>query len=118
VSVQLFRAYAIGAAVSAIIEAFSKKYHELMTGELELPLLIGSRAENICEMLKDFDKVHAYRNRGVLEIELRGFNVICGLMDLLWDGITLGWDNSEKELLERFVAKKYTVFAICVWENF
>jgi dGTPase len=87
VSVQLFRSYAIGAAVSAVIDAFSSKYDELITGGLKDPLLTNSRAENFCELLKDFDKIHAYRYRGVLEIELGGFNVINDLMDLFWEGI-------------------------------
>ena len=102
---QLFRAYAIGAAASAAIDAFGRKYEEVMTGELRDPLLIDSRAQNLCEVLKDFDKIHAYRNRRVLEIELDGFNIINDLMDLLWEGIT------QRESFSQVSSPRSTPFA-------
>jgi dGTPase len=38
--------------------------------------------------MKEFDKQHAYHHRRVLEIELRGYNVVNDLLDMFWRGIT------------------------------
>jgi dGTPase len=88
VSMQLFRAYAIGAMISAVTQAFKERYDEIMIGDFAKPIIEVSKAHDFCEMLKSFDREHAYRHRRVLEIELRGFNIIHGLMDMLWRGIT------------------------------
>ncbi len=87
VSVQMFRAYAIGAMISAVITAFEDNYDELMTGTFPKSLLEVSHAHDFCAAMKDFDFTHAYKHRGVLEIELNGYNVLQGVMDLLWRGI-------------------------------
>jgi dGTPase len=84
----MFRVYAIGSMISAIIREFEARYDEIMTGKMASPLLDVSKAHRFCEVLKRFDFQHAYKHRGVLEIELKGFNVIHDLMDMLWRGIT------------------------------
>lgn len=88
VAMQIFRSRAIHVMISAAIDAFETNYERIMTGTLEKPLVEASRATGLCDALKAFDKEHAYRNRRVLEIELNGFNVINGLMDMLWRGVT------------------------------
>ncbi|SFU96585.1 MULTISPECIES: dGTP triphosphohydrolase [unclassified Methylobacterium] len=87
VSMQIFRTNAITALISAIIRAFEARYDDIMVGELEEPLLAASVGGTFASAMKAFDGEYAYRHRRVLEIELDGFNVIHGLMDLLWRGI-------------------------------
>lgn len=88
VSMQIFRTHAMGVMVGAVMRRFEAGYDEMMAGTFEAPLVDASEAFNLCEVLKEFDRLYAYRNRQVLEIELRGFNTLQGLMTLLWRGIT------------------------------
>lgn len=88
VSMQVFRSHAIHAAVTAVILAFQERYDDIMTGQFQGSLLDESKAAVLCEMIKQFDRRHAYQHRSVLEVELKGHNTISGLMDLLWRGIS------------------------------
>jgi dGTPase len=88
VSMQLFRAYAITAMVSATITSFEQNYDPIMTGEMERALLDASAAATLVGRLKKFDHAHAYSHRRVLELELEGHGVIQRLMTMLWHGIT------------------------------
>lgn len=87
VSMQVFRANAISAMISAVINEFERRYDEIMTVGLDRPLLDESIAARLAEALKEFDVEHAYKNRRVLEIELTGYNTIQELMSMLWQGI-------------------------------
>lgn len=88
VSMQIFRTRAMGVMVGSVLARFEAGYDEIMDGRFEAPLVDASDAYKLCEVLKEFDRLYAYRNRQVLEIELRGFNTLHGLMTLLWRGIT------------------------------
>ncbi len=88
VSMQLFRANAITAMVSATITSFRQNYDAIMTGAMERPLLESSGAASLVQRLKKFDHAHAYSHRRVLELELEGHGVIQRLMTMLWHGIT------------------------------
>lgn len=105
VSMQVFRAYAITAMVSAVIRAFEEQYEAIMTTGLERPLIDLSRANLFAVEMKKFDTEHAYRHRKVLEIELGGFNTIQGLLDMLWRGIT------ERESYENLGSRRTSPFA-------
>jgi dGTPase len=105
VSMQIFRANAITAMVSAVIGAFNKKYNDIMTGRLEEPLLDVSIARAFAKEMKEFDKQHAYSHRRVLEIELAGYNTVSELLDMLWRGIT------ERVSLERVESSRESPFA-------
>lgn len=88
VSMQTFRTHAIGVTMDAVLRRFEDGYDEIMEGRFEQPLMDESAAHNLCEALKRFDREYAYKNRQVLEIELRGFNTLHGLLSLLWRGIS------------------------------
>jgi dGTPase len=105
VSMQIFRANAITAMVSAVIQSFEERYEEIMTGKLDDPLIDISSAANFAREMKEFDVQHAYKHRRVLEIELSGFNTIQGLMDLLWRGIV------ERERFEDVGSTRTSPFA-------
>jgi dGTPase len=51
-------------------------------------LIDVSNARKLCSALKKFDKIHAYRHRSVLQVELAGYNTIRKLMDFFWVAIT------------------------------
>lgn len=87
VSMQKFRVYAIHGMVSSIVKAFESQYDDIMQGQFQKSLIDISDASALCRGLKKFDYAHGYRNRDVLAIELEGYNVLHGLMDMLWRGI-------------------------------
>jgi len=88
ITMQMFRVYAIAFMVPSIVQAYKDNKEEIEKGALEKPLIDVSDAKAFCDGLKEFDKAHAYKNKRVLEVELNGFNVLSGVMDFLWIGIT------------------------------
>jgi dGTPase len=109
VSMQKFRTYAIHVMVSAVIESFERNYDAIMNGTFEHDLLTQSKAAELCAELKKFDSEYGYRSRGVLEIELEGFNAIHALLDLMWRGIT------EREEFSDPASKRRTPFSRYVY---
>ena len=87
VSMQRFRVYAIGGMVNAVTKAFNINQDNLLQGNLSNPLIKKSDAKELCAKLKEFSKLHAYSHSSVLGLELQGFNVIQGLMDMIWAAI-------------------------------
>ena len=87
VAMQLFRAEAITAMVSAVINDFVGNYEAMMVGGLDRSLLSMGAAGVLAKRLRDFDKAHACRDRAVMRLELNGHNVLGELMDMLWIGI-------------------------------
>lgn len=87
VSMQRFRVYAIGEMVRAATDEFCDNEEKYINGTQAKPLLENSDAETLRKTLKKFSVNHAYRHRSVLEVELKGYNVIRGLMDFFWAAI-------------------------------
>lgn len=111
VSMQKFRVYSINAMMSAVIRAFCDNYEQIMNCAFETDLISASKAARFAEALKEFDSLHAYRNYRVRGLELEGFNVINGLMDFLWRGIT------EREDFSDLSSKRTTPFASYVYSR-
>jgi dGTPase len=61
---------------------------EFRTKPSDKNLLELSKGQRLRDLLKDFAFRHAYKHRSVLCIELEGYNVIRGLMDMFWAAIT------------------------------
>lgn len=87
ISMQMFRVFAIGEMVSAVSSAFTKNYDAIMSGTFEGDLIDSSEAKALCKALKDCSLKHAFLHKSVLEIELKGHNIIHSLMDLMWPSI-------------------------------
>lgn len=87
ISMQRFRVFAIGELVKAATQAFVENENTLILGECKASLLELSRGETLRELLKSFSYKHAYTHPSVLRVELEGYNVIMGLMDLFWAAI-------------------------------
>lgn len=88
VSMQKFRVHAIHAMVSTAIQTFQNNYADIMSANFSGDLMANGKAAKFCAALKAFDRQHGYRNRGVLELELVGYNALHDLMEMLWRGIT------------------------------
>jgi dGTPase len=74
--------------IREVTSLFVKKEEELLKGEVVQPLLDVSGAQRLRGALKDFSFRHAYTHKSVLCVELNGFNVITGLMYMLWAAVT------------------------------
>jgi len=94
-SMQMFRVFAIGEMVSAVIDAFLDKMDQIEKGELKKDLISVSDAALLCDKLKDFAFENAYKHRSVLELELEGHKVIHSIMDMLWSAIESRGDPAE-----------------------
>lgn len=105
VSMQMFRVYAIAQMVSDITVEFERRVQDMLTGEYTGELMADSACANLCQTLKDFALAHAFRHKSVLATELRGHNVLIGLMDLLWEAITDRVDEND------VASKRRTPFA-------
>ena len=88
ISMQMFRVAAIGEMVSDVSIAFVQNKEKIMNGQLDQDLIKVSNSDNLCEYLKEFDRIHAYKHRSVLEVELTGYNTIRKLMDFFWVAIS------------------------------
>ncbi|WP_281247492.1 dGTP triphosphohydrolase [Vreelandella utahensis] len=87
ISMQMFRVKAISSMINPIVEEFASNSSMIMANEYEGTLIESTIASNLCKQLKKFDFELGYKNKNVLELELRGANYIHSLMDMLWHAI-------------------------------
>ena len=102
---QRFRVNAIGVSVRSVLTAYENHYDDIMSGGLKSDLVSLSSVGKLVSKLKNFAFEHAYRHSSVLALELRGFNTIYSLMDMLWEGI------SKRESYVFVSSKRTTPFA-------
>lgn len=95
ISMQMFRVFAIGDMVSAVTDAFSQNYEAIMSGAFAGDLIDASDAKSLCDGLQKCSLNHAFRHKSVLEIELKGHNIIHSLMDMMWPAIVMRGDPLE-----------------------
>lgn len=88
ISMQVFRIRAMGVLMRALTEAWLRQQQALLDGAFTGELLDVSSAGVFIATLRQFNQRHVYRHPSVLKVELRGFEVIHELMDMLWFAIT------------------------------
>ncbi|MGD9888876.1 MAG: dGTP triphosphohydrolase [Halothiobacillaceae bacterium] len=88
ISMQVFRIRAMGVLMRALTEAWIRQQQAILEGEFVGELLESSTAGAFIAALRQFNQRHVYRHPSVLKVELRGFEVIHELMDMLWVAIT------------------------------
>ena len=88
ISMQVFRIRAMGVLMRALTEAWLRQQQAILDGEFVGELLEASSAGVFIATLRQFNQRHVYRHPSVLKVELRGFEVIHELMDMLWFAIT------------------------------
>jgi len=87
ISMQRFRVFAIGEMIRAAIVIFIKNQKDFLSGEEEKGIMELSKGEKLRSLLKEFGRKHGYTHKSVLKVELQGYNVIHGLMDIFWASI-------------------------------
>lgn len=87
ISMQRFRVFAIAELVKEARNTFIQYESDFVSGNSTSGLLKRSKGELFRKSLKDFAFKNAYTHKEVLKVELQGYNVIRGLMDILWAAI-------------------------------
>jgi len=87
ISMQMMRVCSISALINPVVDEFSNSIESILDGGYKDDLIKNSEANSFCKALKRFDLELGYKNKSVLELELRGSNYIKSLMTMLWEGI-------------------------------
>ncbi|MEI8281890.1 MAG: dNTP triphosphohydrolase [Armatimonadota bacterium] len=87
ISMQMFRVRAIGLMVTSVTKQFMASTSSVLAGTEPKSLIELSDVNVLRNELKAFASKHAYQHKTVLEVELKGYNTIQELMDLLWMAI-------------------------------
>lgn len=89
------RAAAINALIDEVIDEFKKREPAMLKGKFTKALGDGIPSRGVLKEIKDLMKVKVYCNRGVLEVEAAGFQIIPGLLDLFWTAVSDGVRKKE-----------------------
>lgn len=102
ISMQMFRVKAISLMIVDATNVFVSHIDQIMNHKIEggFELIQNSPSKKLCNILKEFDRLHGFRNSEVLKLELEGNNYITGAMGLLWKAIST--PESEREAYERY----------------
>ena len=84
-----FRTAAIGILVPATFAAFKERYDEIMRGAYTAELVKDCDDAGLLKHLKALGRERVYCTPSNLRLELMGRRVICGLMDLFWEGASV-----------------------------
>jgi len=85
---QMFRVNAIHLMVSAVAGLFIAERSSILRGEFAGELIEDSAARDLCRLLKRMVRDNSYHNKNVLQLNLKGSNIINELMNYFWLGIT------------------------------
>lgn len=88
-SMQMFRVNAIYELIRAATAAYVSNVGKMLESTIKpnFELVAESNGCKLSEMLKQFDHRHGFQNKNVLELEMRGHNLIISTMDMLWTAI-------------------------------
>lgn len=94
---QTFRVAAISHLVVSARQRFRQRYAEIMNGEYHKELLLDdeSDAAGLINTCKKILRLHVYRHRDILSLEVRGRRVIHDLMEFFWEAVK-GYHNERK----------------------
>ncbi|MCU4676099.1 dNTP triphosphohydrolase [Catenovulum sp. 2E275] len=108
VSMQMFRVYSISAMVKALLDTYVSDIHKILKGDIQphYVLLEQSAAKAFCQTMKQFDMIHGYQHKSVLELELKGNNYISGIMDMLWQGIENEHNSIHSSLFGKYAYQR------------
>ena len=88
--VQAFGINVIIQSAMAIQQAFKDKYEDIMSGEYHGELYRDSMAGALIEACKKVGRKYIYCAKENLKLELMGRRVIHDLMDIFWEGASIG----------------------------
>lgn len=83
---QMFRTYAIGVNVDAVVAAFKKYYEEIMRGQYHGELIKSGDTGPFVKACKQIARERVFTSSDIIRLELMGKQVIFDLMDFFWEG--------------------------------
>ncbi len=100
--VQYLRARLISYLVNRVQEVFMQHEEELLSGTLNKPLidLIPDQEKKLIKTIDAFSYEYIYNHRSVVEIEMAGYNVIGGLLDVFFNAIIDPGNTRSKKVLQ------------------
>jgi dGTPase len=102
-SISSLRALAINAVVKQVAEAFCARERELLAGEQRVPLTELISAHSALQDIQRLSIERCYKAEQVLRVELAGYEVLGGLLDLLVPAVLANVDarsKRQRKLLE------------------
>jgi len=92
---QAFRIHVIIQSAKAIEKAFKEKYEDIMKGNYHNELYKDSEAGALIKACKEVGIKYIYRSNETLKLELMGRQVIRDLMDIFWEGASIGYKKEK-----------------------
>lgn len=80
--IRFARAMAVGRCIRLLRETMEQQYEAMMNGTLDRSLMKASALRDDYEAVSQFSQQRIYSHESVMRIEITGFNVIRGLMEL------------------------------------
>ncbi|MBQ2814389.1 MAG: dNTP triphosphohydrolase [Akkermansia sp.] len=80
--IRFARAMAVGHCIRLLRETMEAQYEAMMEGSLDRSLMKVSALRDDYEAVSRFSRQHIYNHESVMKIEITGFNVIHGLLEL------------------------------------
>lgn len=116
------RSVAIGVLINQCANAFSERADAIAAGTFDRALVDGIPAAALLEEMEALMKDRVYKSRGVLAVEVAGFQVISGLLGILVDALVCHSDRSKSEKVRQLMPAAYLA-SDCrphptVYENF
>jgi len=93
--VRYLRVMAIGEIVTATAKAFEVQYEAIMEGDFHGELVMHSSAADLVQCCQEINRRHVYCSRETLKLELMGRKIIHDLMNVFWEGIDLGREDTK-----------------------
>jgi len=87
IGTQYYRTFSIHKMINAASDAFYENKDSIISGNFDGDLMSNSSCAHLCKGLKEFAYKHAYTAPAVKEVELRGDNLLHGLLDYFWRSI-------------------------------
>ncbi len=93
--VEAFRIFVIIQTAIAIEEAFRQNYDAIMNGTYHNELYKDSKAGALIEACKKVGQKYIYCSKENLRLELMGRRIIHDLMDVFWEGASIGCEKNK-----------------------
>ena len=86
--IEYLRAKAIGVLIDQTVKVFIEYEKQLVNGEKVSPLLDRVESASVLKAIRKLCKDNLYKNKGILQQELVGFQIIDGLLDLFCEALS------------------------------
>ena len=101
------RSVAIGVLINQCATAFSAQARAIAEGSFDSPLVEHIPAATLIDEMETLMRNRVYNSRGVLSVEVAGFQVIGGLLGILVDALVCHPDRAKSDKVRRLMPSSY-----------